>query len=62
MLFFQIKNSDFMSDIDFSFIDQGICSPVAFDKRVGFLEIINNDNIDAKDVVTDQEQLLFDDF
>jgi hypothetical protein len=29
---------------------------------VGFLEIINNDNSDAKDVVTDQEQLLFDDF
>ena len=59
----QIKSSCFLSDIDFSFIQQGVCAPVAFDARVGYLEILGDkDDPQAKDnddIISERDQQLF---
>jgi hypothetical protein len=48
--------------VDFSFIDQGVCVPIDFDKRVGYLEIINNGKDDTQDMISETDQQLFDVF
>ena len=57
----QIKNSTFLREIDFSFIDQGVCSPLSFDERVGYLELLNHGD-DTKDRISENDQKLFDGF